>query len=214
MLAVGAGWSQPRAAPASRGDPQAPQQLREEQGSLPDFHPSCSVFTSPLAAGWLGRRTEPPHPAEGEMFTTQPLSSAHPPRDTQTRRGKPRWGELPGSTAVLLHHLQKVTARMLPSPAAPSPRWAARKVTSPLPKPHHRLPCSFPAAREGCHPFPSHLFLPNFFFQKQLTLFFEEQQMSGTLPVPFMMLNLLPRFAIAILMMNTPVALMHLECWH
>lgn len=99
-----------------------------------------------------------------------------------------------------------------PSSSTPQPHGHPKR--SPQPG---QAPRSPPAVTESCHPVPSHLLLPNFFFvlfcfvRKQLTLFFEEQQMSETLPAPFMMLNLLPGSTIAILMTNAPTALTRLS---
>lgn len=164
-LAAEDGWSQPWAAPAAT------------QGRA--RVPPAGIFTPLL-------RPEPPHPAEGEMSTT-PLSSTR----LLQRCADP--GRAAGGPATLLRRLQRAAARTLPPPAAPA--------RGGQPKGPRRLPgqsptaaaLRHPAARESRHPAPSHLFLLNFFFRKQLTLFFEEQQMSETLPVPFMTLNLLPR---------------------
>lgn len=208
MLAVGAGWSQPRACPASRGDPQAPQQLRGEQGSLPDSHPACSVFHIPSCCRLAGAEDRATPPSRS---LSPPLIPAATHRPGEENPG----GE---SCRAVQPRFSITCKKSQPECSLPQqpPAQGGQPERSRLPgqSPTAGSPAASRQPGRAATPFRLTCFFPIFFFQKQLTLFFEEQQMSGTLPVPFMMLNLLPRFAIAILMMNTPVALMHLECWH
>lgn len=166
VLGAPDGWSQPWAAPAGAAAAQGRAGV-----------PPAGIFTPLL-------RPEPPQPAEGEMSST-PLS-AQPRGDAQSRGSCRGTSHAPPSPA-------KSPSPNAPSSGSPSPRGAAQRPRRLPGRSPTATALRHPRARESRHPAPSHLVLLNLFFRKQLTLFFEEQQMSETLPVPFMTLNLLPR---------------------
>lgn len=166
----------------AQGDPAAPQGCGTEQGARPGVTPPAGC---PRFPGDGGQSTPP---AEGETYPHGPSPLLIPLRHAER---KP-------------HHLETAPT---PPPAAPPARGAPQNVTSARPSSPQR-----PSSQGELPPRP---FSPAssqfFFFRKQLTLFFEEQQMSETLPAPFMMLNLLPGSTIAILMTNAPTALTRLS---
>jgi len=188
--------------------------VREELESLPDFHPGCWVLHVPSRC-WLAtaedRAASPSR--RRDVHNAAPLLRSRTPAmhrpgeqnpvEESCRAVQPRFSIASKEAQPARSFLQQ------PQPQMGIPKGHICPAKAPPLAPLQR-----PSSQGGATPFPLTCFFPIFFFRKQLTLFFEEQQMSETLPVPFMMLNLLPCFAIAFLMMNTPAALMRLECWH
>lgn len=169
----------------ARGGPAAPQGCRTEQGVLGDVTLPAGCPSFPEDGG------RAPHQQERRCSHTAPRPcSSH----CDTQRGNPITWEEPQPQRPLLQQPQphghpKMRPKRSPLPGQ-APQHSGRAATPSL------LTCFFPIF---------------FFFRKQLTLFFEEQQMSETLPAPFMMLNLLPGSTIAILMTNAPTALTRLS---
>lgn len=180
------GYRRALAAGAGWSQPRGTQRRRRGAGQSREPGPVSPRLLGVSDSLVTGDRA--PHQQKGRRSHTAPLlCSSH----CDTQRGNP------------------ITWKEPQRPRLQHPQPEGHPKMSPLPG---QAPLSAPAVRESCHPVPSHLLLPNFFFfRKQLTLFFEEQQMSETLPAPFMMLNLLPGSTIAILMTNAPTALTRLS---
>lgn len=168
---MGAGWSQPRAGPASRGDPQAPQQLRGEQGTLPDFHPACSVFHIPSCCRLAGAedRATPPS-RRGDVHNTASLLRSSPLRHPDPERKTPV-GRAAGQYSRASPSPAKSHSPNAPFPSSPQPKVGSLKGHVSPAKAPPPAPLQLPGSQGGLPPLSVSPVSSQFFFSEATNTF-------------------------------------------